>query len=117
MSNTDLSSLPPTAAGAADVRAPAFPLATGSASELRISGETARIIILNTHSLLRHKFRGIVLWSLVSHITGHGSGYSYQICETANLDPNQKCGVERLKDLPPNVASQTAAPKTENLNP
>lgn len=69
--------------------------------KLLISGETARIIIKNAHVLLRHKFRGMVLWSLVSDITGHGSGYSAQVCESANLDPFQKCGVGGLKDLPP----------------
>jgi hypothetical protein len=84
-------------------QSPALALATGSGSELRISGETARIIIVNCHALLRHKFRRTPLWSMVSQITGHGSGYSWEICKSANLDGGQNCGVERLKDFPPNA--------------
>ena len=107
MSNTDVSSLPPTAAEAPQGASPGVP--TGDMvlhSELLISGQRARIIIKNAHALLRHKFRGIALWSLVSQITGHGSGYSSQICETANLDPFQKCGPERLKDFLPNTKDE-----------
>lgn len=103
MNNTDLSSLHTTAAEASQNASPGVPAGDlVRRSELLISGQRARIIIKNAHALLRHKFRGIVLWSLVSQITGHGSGYSSQICETANLDPFQKCGSERLKDLSSN---------------
>ncbi len=70
-------------------------------NDLRISGETARIIIKNSHVLLRHKMRRSPLWSMVGQITGHGSGYSWQICESANLDPGQNCGVAHLRDLKP----------------
>ncbi len=95
---------PTTPAAVASPGVPPQATGSGSNSKLLISGDTARIIILNTHALLRSKFRGMVLWSLVSNITGHGSGYSHQICETANLDPFQKCGVERLRDLTPNAS-------------
>lgn len=57
---------------------------------LRMSGENARIIILNCHQLMRRRFSGRPLWSLVGAITGHGSGYSIEICRSANLEPNQK---------------------------
>lgn len=69
--------------------------------ELLIQGETARLIILNVHRIVRHKFRRIPLWSLVSDVTGHGSGYSYDICLSANLDPNQYAGASNLKNHTP----------------
>lgn len=74
--------------------------ARGSA-HLRMYGENARTIIINCHSMLRNKFKGVQLWSMVSHITGHGSGYSYEICWSANLDPMQPCGVSQLRDCAP----------------
>lgn len=69
--------------------------------ELLIQGKTARLIILNVHRIVRHKFRRIPLWSLVSDVTGHGSGYSYDICLSANLDPNQYAGTRNLKNHTP----------------
>lgn len=67
---------------------------------LRVSGLSARIIIQNCHSLLRsgERYRGMSLWSMVGDITGHGSGYSVDICRTANLDPHQPCNVKKLQD-------------------
>ena len=81
----------PTASGAA----------TGSA-ELRLHGQNGRIVILNAHALLRHRYRRLPLWSMVGHLTGHGSGYSVEICRSANLDPMQVCGVKQLRDYAPN---------------
>lgn len=80
---------------------------SGSGRELLISGQTARIIIKNAHALLRYKCRKSPLWSMVSSITGHGSGYSWEICVSANLDPGQDCGVAHLKDYSPNIQTQT----------
>jgi len=70
-------------------------------SELRISGDTARLIIANVHGFAPRRFRGSPLWSLVSHITGHGCGFSQEICISANLDPHQRCGSGRLADCKP----------------
>lgn len=64
-----------------------------------MSGKNARMIIINCHTYLGRKFKGSPLWSLVSSITGHGSGYSYEICVSANLDPMQPCSVKELKDF------------------
>lgn len=75
------------------------PTATVITTELRMSGSNARTIIINCHAIMRNKFRGSELWSLVSQITGHGSGYSVEICKSANLDPFQPCGVKHLRDL------------------
>ena len=69
---------------------------------LRMRGENARIIIENAHALLRRKFRGSPLWSMVGQLTGHGSGYSHAICESANLDPGQLCSSAPLRDYVPN---------------
>lgn len=68
-------------------------------SLLRMSGENARIIIKNTHQILRYKYRGVPLWVMVRDISGHGSGYSAEICRSANLDPEQMSGVAHLKDF------------------
>jgi hypothetical protein len=70
-----------------------------SDNDLRISGENARIVITNCYYYLRTKFKGYPLWSMVGNITGHGSGYSYEICKSANLDPNQLCGKVKLQDM------------------
>lgn len=69
--------------------------------ELCIEGTVARTIIINCHALMRMKYRGLPLWSMVRHITGHGSGKSAEICRSANLDPHQECGLKTLKDLKP----------------
>lgn len=71
-------------------------------ANLRMEGQNARAIIKNCHALLRHKFRGSPLWSMVSQITGHGSGYSHEICKSANLNPSQECGRKALEDDSPN---------------
>lgn len=68
-------------------------------NDLRMSGENAREIIRNCHALLKNTHRGRVLWSMVSEITGHGSGYSIEICKSAKLDPFQYIGKGALKDL------------------
>jgi hypothetical protein len=68
-------------------------------SKLRIHGETARLIIANAHQVLRYKYRGTPLWALVKDLTGHGSGYSQEICLSADYDPDQMCGVAHLKDV------------------
>lgn len=69
--------------------------------ELRMSGQNARIIILNCHGMLSQRFRDVPLWSMVGMITGHGSGNSAAICESANLDPHQPAGSKKLKDTKP----------------
>lgn len=84
-------------------------------SELRIQGTQARLIIKNVHALVRHKFRGASLWSLVGQITGHGSGYSYDICKSANLNPNQCCGGKELLDDVPNMEVCDGGRKTSEL--
>lgn len=77
---------------------PAASGATKTTEHLRISGLNARTIIKNCHALLRNKYRGFSLWSMVGDITGHGTGYSIEICRSANLDPHQLCSVEILRD-------------------
>ena len=38
---------------------------------------------------MRNKYRNIPLWAFVSDITGHGSGYSSQICHECGWVPDQ----------------------------
>lgn len=83
--------------------------------ELRISGTTARIIILNCHSLLRRRFYNVPLWSMVGHITGHGSGNSMLICQSANLDPHQAASSHKLRDYIPNDQVTNSAPEKPTI--
>ena len=46
-------------------------------------------LLLNAHSKMRNKYRRIPLWSFVSDVTGHGSGYSSQICHECGWVPDQ----------------------------
>ena len=73
----------------------------GKYDHLRISGQQARLVIKNCHLLLRknRRYKGLPLWSMVSDIAGHGSGYSIEICRSASLDPHQLCTANKLKDL------------------
>lgn len=66
-----------------------------------ITGPSLRCLIQNAHRLLRHRFRRSPLWSLVSQLTGHGSGVSRRICQSVNLDPDQDAGAKTLKDFQP----------------
>lgn len=88
-----------TATFAAGAKFPIAPKAGEAPPHLRMSGKDARLMITNSHALLRRKFAKSPLWSLVGSITGHGSGYSYEICVTANLDPMQPCSNKELKDF------------------
>lgn len=67
--------------------------------ELRMTGEAARDIIINCHALLWRRLRRCPMWSLVSRITGHGSGYSIEICRSAGLDPFQVITSERPREV------------------
>jgi hypothetical protein len=70
-------------------------------SDLVISGNAARQILINAHAAMWRKYRGLELWVLCRDLTGHGSGYSHEICRSANLKPNQRIGKSPLLDLPP----------------
>jgi hypothetical protein len=81
--------------------------ATGSAqsSELLISGDVARRILINVHAAMWRRYRGLELWVLARDITGHGSGYSQEICRSAGLEPNQRIGKTSLREIAPNAKS------------
>lgn len=70
-----------------------------SGSEHVIAGSRLRLLIGNSHRLLRRKYRGSPLWALVSDLTGHGSTISAEICKQAEYDPNQMCVVQKLHNL------------------
>ncbi len=86
---------------------PPLPPATGSAHV--IGGNRLACLIANCHRLLRHKYRKTPLWAMVSDITSHGSTYSVEICLQAGYDPNQNCGVAKLKASAPNAEVSEAA--------
>jgi hypothetical protein len=48
-----------------------------------VEGRSQETILRNAFSRLKHvrSYRGLHLWSMVGDLTGHGSGYSQQICE------------------------------------
>ena len=69
-----------------------------TAQDLRISGDVARTIIINVKNLVYRQYRITPLWCMVSDITGHGYGYSKDVCKSANLDPQQLVTARPLKD-------------------
>lgn len=48
-----------------------------------------KIMLRNAHRLLRNKYRRMPLWSFISDITGHGSGYSCRIAKECGWEPCQ----------------------------
>lgn len=51
-------------------------------------------LLRNAFSHMRHmrKWRGSILWSWIGALTGHGSGYSEQICRELGWDPHMTIG-------------------------
>ncbi len=46
--------------------------------------------IIQTHGTpVKRPYTGIPRWSLISRLTGHGSGYSAAMCRWAGVDPDQ----------------------------
>lgn len=74
-------------------------------SELRIEGETARLLLQNVVYMLGRKAEGLPLWSICGHLTGHGSTYSVEICKSAGLDP-----VQIIRRNKPLKTTQTTKP-------
>lgn len=64
-----------------------------SPSELLDSRSRDRLL-RNAFAEMRHmrRWRGQTLWTWVSRITGHGSGYSLQICVELGWDPEMCIG-------------------------
>jgi len=64
-----------------------------SPSEL-LDGRSREIILRNVylHTRDQPRWRGTYLWSWVGAMTGHGSGYSMQICHEMGWDPDMKIG-------------------------
>lgn len=62
-----------------------------SRSEL-LDGRSREIILRNVYLHMRdqRRWRGSLLWSWVGAVTGHGSGYSAQICKELGWDPNMR---------------------------
>ncbi len=56
-------------------------------------------ILRNAHRLLRSKYRGVPLWSFISELTGHGSGYSCQVAKECGWDPCQDAGKPIVETL------------------
>lgn len=57
-----------------------------------------RCLFQNAHRLLKRRYSGLPLWSLVSDLTGYGSTVSGEICMRLNLDPHQDCKIKTLKN-------------------
>ena len=46
--------------------------------------------VIQTHGTpVKRPYTGIPRWSLISQLTGHGSGYSAAMCRWAGVDPDQ----------------------------
>ncbi len=59
-----------------------------------LDGRSREVILRNTFLAMRRmrEWRGCTLWSWVGAVTGHGSGYSLQICVELGWDPDMKIG-------------------------
>lgn len=56
---------------------------------LPLPNERMKCVVVNVVRMLPARELRVPLWSIVSHMTGHGSGYSVEICKELDLDPNQ----------------------------
>jgi hypothetical protein len=65
-----------------------------------LDGRSRESLLRNAYRMCRRSrlWRGIILWAWVSEVTGHGSGYSEQICRELGWDPNMRVGPKA--DLP-----------------
>jgi hypothetical protein len=77
-----------------------------SASQL-LDGRSREMILrcVFEHMKDLRRWRGTYLWSWVSAVTGHGSGYSTQICHEMGWDPDMT--ISPKAELP-----RTAGPST-----
>lgn len=48
-----------------------------------------KLVLKNAHRLLRRHYKGVPLWSFISEMSGHGSGYSAEICKAIGWDAHQ----------------------------
>lgn len=56
-----------------------------------MSPERQISVLINAHNLIaakKTKWLNVPLWSFVSRLTGHGSGYSIEICRAMGWDAN-----------------------------
>ncbi len=55
-----------------------------------------KLMIFNAHTKLRLrlKYKHVPLWSFVSDLTSHGSGYSAAICRANGWNPDQDAGLK-----------------------
>ncbi len=54
-----------------------------------LSPERQRMVLVNSHCLLRKQYKSTPLWVFVRQLTTHGSGYSQEICRECGWDPDQ----------------------------
>lgn len=74
-----------------------------------LSEARQRCMIQNVHRMVRQKYKGSPLWSFVSEATGHGSGYSIEICKINGWDafqPGHKPMVDRTESHSPSSDSK-----------
>lgn len=48
------------------------------------------IILKNAHRRLRHRYKGVPLWSFISDMTSFGSTYSCKVCSLFNWNSSQE---------------------------
>lgn len=49
-----------------------------------------KLVLTNAHKLLRRRYKNVPLWSFISDLTGHGSGYSSDLCKACGWNADQK---------------------------
>lgn len=75
-----------------------------------VEARSQETLLRNAFWVLRRvrSYRGLYLWSLVGDITGHGSGYSQQICEELGWPYDMK--ITPTARLPDRQSSEDVAP-------
>jgi hypothetical protein len=94
------------------------PLANVSSRSELLDNRSREYLLRNAFHQMRNmrKWRGSILWSWIGAVTGHGSGYSMQICKELGWDPDMtitpnarlpdRVVVQPERDLPPEVSSR-----------
>lgn len=67
------------------------------------------------HTKVLRQWRGTYLWSWVSAMTGHGSGYATQICHEMGWDPDMT--ISHRAELPRTAGPSTRGPSPQEPKP
>lgn len=66
------------------------PVPNATSPSQLLDGRSRELILRNVFEHMKEirRWRGVYLWSWIGSVTGHGSGYSTQICHEMGWDPD-----------------------------